>query len=82
MAKGPTNNNHNKGGNMKSRKMIAVKILLTFIVVLAFAFQAQAEVYKLALSLAITGPTSDAGNPYAKGVEDYFKYVNDMKILQ
>ncbi len=81
MAKGPTNNNHNKGGNMKSRKMIAVKILLTFIVVLAFAFQAQAKVYKLALSLAITGPTSDAGNPYAKGVEDYFKYVNDMKIL-
>jgi branched-chain amino acid transport system substrate-binding protein len=51
-------------------------------VVFAFAFQAQAgEVYKLALSLAITGPTSDAGNPYSKGVADYFKYVNDMKIL-
>ncbi len=62
--------------------MIAVKLLLTFIVVFAFAFQAQAgEVHKLALSLAITGPTSDAGNPYSKGVEDYFKYVNDMKIL-
>jgi len=41
----------------------------------------QAKVYKLALSLAITGPTSDAGNPYAKGVEDYFHYANDMKIL-
>jgi branched-chain amino acid transport system substrate-binding protein len=62
--------------------MIAAKFLLTVMVVFAFAFQAQAgEVYKLALSLAITGPTSDAGNPYSKGVEDYFKYVNDMKIL-
>ena len=39
------------------------------------------EVYKLGLSLAITGPTSDAGNPYAKGVEDYFNFVNDTKIL-
>ena len=42
---------------------------------------AQAKVYKLGLSLAITGPTSDAGNPYSKGVEDYFRYVNDMKLL-
>ncbi|OQY12346.1 MAG: amino acid ABC transporter substrate-binding protein [Desulfobacteraceae bacterium 4572_19] len=39
------------------------------------------EVYKLGLSLAITGPTSDAGNPYSKGVEDYFQYVNDTKVL-
>ncbi|MBW1814793.1 MAG: ABC transporter substrate-binding protein, partial [Deltaproteobacteria bacterium] len=38
-------------------------------------------VYKLGLSLAITGPTSDAGNPYSKGVEDYFNYVNDTKML-
>jgi branched-chain amino acid transport system substrate-binding protein len=35
----------------------------------------------LGLSLAITGPTSDAGDPYSKGVEDYFHYVNDMKLL-
>jgi len=39
------------------------------------------ETYKLGLSLAITGPTSDAGNPYSKGVEDYFNFVNDTKIL-
>ena len=39
------------------------------------------EEYKLGLSLAITGPTSDAGDPYAKGVEDYFNYVNDTKML-
>jgi branched-chain amino acid transport system substrate-binding protein len=42
---------------------------------------AEAKVYKLGLSLAITGPTSDAGNPYAKGVEDFFRYANDMKLL-
>jgi len=41
----------------------------------------KAKVYKLGLSLAITGPTSDAGNPYSKGVEDYFNYVNDTKML-
>jgi len=41
----------------------------------------EAKTYKLGLSLAITGPTSDAGNPYAKGVEDYFKYVNEEKLL-
>lgn len=39
------------------------------------------RVYKLGCSLAITGPTSDAGNPYSKGVEDYVKYVNDSKML-
>lgn len=39
------------------------------------------KVYKLGLSLAITGPTSDAGDPYAKGVEDYFNLVNDTMML-
>jgi len=51
-------------------------------IVLGLVCQVQAgETYKLALSLAITGPTSDAGNPYAKGVEDYFKFVNETKLL-
>jgi branched-chain amino acid transport system substrate-binding protein len=35
----------------------------------------------MGLSLAITGPTSDAGNPYAKGVEDYFRFVNETGVL-
>ncbi len=42
---------------------------------------AEARVYKLGLSLAITGPTSDAGNPYSKGVEDYINYANESKML-
>ena len=56
--------------------------LLAAFCVLTLPAQALAgEVYKLGLSLAITGPTSDAGNPYSKGVEDYFNYVNDTKML-
>lgn len=58
-----------------------IHILLAVALVFGLALSANAEVYKLALSLAITGPTSDAGNPYAKGVEDYFNYVNDTKLL-
>ncbi len=65
---------------MKNSKMMQLTVML--IVVFAMILPAQAgETYKLALSLAITGPTSDAGNPYSKGVEDYFRYVNDMKLL-
>jgi branched-chain amino acid transport system substrate-binding protein len=76
-------NNQTKGETMKIRKMIFVQILLSLFLVFSIALSAQAagKTYKLALSLAITGPTSDAGNPYAKGVEDYFNFVNDTKLL-
>jgi branched-chain amino acid transport system substrate-binding protein len=60
------------------RSLFLVAAVLT---VMCFGFSAHAEVYKIGLSLAITGPTSDAGNPYSKGVEDYFRYVNDTKML-
>ena len=66
---------------MENRKRMSATLLLSLIVLVAFTFQAQAETYKMGLSLAITGPTSDAGDPYSKGVEDYFNYVNDMKLL-
>lgn len=39
------------------------------------------QVYKLGTSIAITGPTSDVGSPYSKGIEDYVRYVNDEKLL-
>ncbi len=58
--------------------------MFLFVAVFMLTLPVQAlagKVYKLGLSLAITGPTSDAGNPYAKGVEDYFNFVNDTKIL-
>jgi len=56
--------------------------LLVAVFMLTLPVQAfSGNVYKLGLSLAITGPTSDAGDPYAKGVEDYFNFVNDTKML-
>jgi branched-chain amino acid transport system substrate-binding protein len=56
-------------------------ILIAFMFMLAIALPAQAGTIKIASSLAITGPTSDVGNPYSKGIEDYVKYVNDVKML-
>ena len=67
---------------MKRKSSVLLGMLAVLMLCLAFGTPATAgEVYKLGLSLAITGPTSDAGNPYAKGVEDYFKYVNETKML-
>ncbi len=82
---------------MKSKKVLLVSIVMSVMLMMLVtscgkkdqeekqaATQVvvdEAKVYKLGLSLAITGPTSDAGNPYAKGVEDYFKYVNEEKLL-
>jgi branched-chain amino acid transport system substrate-binding protein len=67
---------------MKMNNVIKSMFLLGAVFMITLPVQALAgKVYKLGLSLAITGPTSDAGNPYAKGVEDYFNFVNDTKIL-
>ncbi len=67
---------------MKMDNVIRWMFLLAAGVMLTLPNPALAgKVYKLGLSLAITGPTSDAGNPYAKGVEDYFNFVNDTKML-
>jgi branched-chain amino acid transport system substrate-binding protein len=78
---------------MKRDKTLLISMILTGAMMLTACDQSSdekatvvaakrpAQVYKLGLSLAITGPTSDAGNPYAKGVEDYCRYTNDMKLL-
>jgi len=67
---------------MKKNNVIRLVFLSVAVFMLTLPVQALAgKVYKLGLSLAITGPTSDAGNPYAKGVEDYFNFVNDTKVL-
>lgn len=63
------------------RNRITLAMLIAVSMVLLFGVSAQAETYKLGCSLAITGPTSDVGNPYSKGVEDYVRYVNDEKLL-
>ncbi len=65
------------------KKSLFLNALLVLVVMFAFSslVYAGGKVYKLGFSGAITGPTSDAGNPLAKGVEDWFKYVNDTKML-
>jgi len=57
-------------------------VAMATMLALAFTTPIQAgETYQLGLSLAITGPTSDAGNPYSKGAEDYIRFVNETNVL-
>jgi branched-chain amino acid transport system substrate-binding protein len=56
-------------------------MLVAVCMVLLLGASVQAQTYKIASSLAITGPTSDVGSPYAKGIEDYVRFVNDEKLL-
>lgn len=64
-----------------SRKVLLLTLTAALAAVVFFGNVQAQEVYKLGLSLAITGPTSDAGNPYSKGVEDYIRYANDTELL-
>ena len=67
---------------MKRTKIILFGVFSTALFLIVFTAQtALAETYMIGSSLAITGPTSDAGSPYAKGIEDYCKYTNDTMIL-
>jgi branched-chain amino acid transport system substrate-binding protein len=67
---------------MRNKKFTLIVVSLSFLLVLGLSTQTMAgQTYKLGSSIAITGPTSDIGNPYSKGVEDYFRYVNDEKLL-
>jgi len=66
---------------MKNKQFTFTLVLLSLLLVLGISSHALGETYKIGLSLAITGPTSDVGVPYSKGVEDYCKYVNDEKLL-
>ena len=68
---------------MKTYKFLFLNALMVLVVMVAFTTSVYAggKVYKIGFSGAITGPTSDAGNPISKGIEDWFKYVNDTKIL-
>ena len=68
---------------MKNKQWMLFPMVSTLVFIMAFAVNAQAagKTYKIASSFAITGPTSDAGAPYAKGEEDYIRYANDEKLL-
>jgi branched-chain amino acid transport system substrate-binding protein len=67
---------------MKRTKMVLFNVFAAALFLIVFTAQtALAETYMIGSSLAITGPTSDAGAPYAKGIEDYCSFTNDMKLL-
>ena len=67
---------------MLNKKSIFFLVSLSLLLILGLSTQALAgQTYKIASSLAITGPTSDIGDPYSKGIEDYIRYVNDEKLL-
>jgi branched-chain amino acid transport system substrate-binding protein len=68
---------------MKNKKWMLFPMTLTLVFIMVFTVNAQAagKTHKIASSLAITGPTSDAGAPYSKGEEDYVRYANDEKLL-
>jgi len=75
-------NQNKREEEMKNKQVTFMLVTLSFLLVLGFSVQVLAgETYKMGLSLAITGPTSDIGSPYSKGAEDYVKYVNDEKLL-
>ena len=77
---------------MKITKLMAIFASLSLILFMTASCEKSSEEgatsagaagkeYVLGSSLAITGPTSDAGSPYAKGIEDYCKYTNAENIL-
>ena len=66
---------------MRNKKRVFFQISVALVLMMIFGTNAPAETYKMASSLAITGPTSDAGAPYSKGMEDWIRYVNDEKLL-
>lgn len=66
---------------MKTIKFLLFNALLVLIAVTLIAPLQAGQTYKIGFSGAITGPTSDAGNPLSKGIEDWFRYVNDTKML-
>ncbi|MBU2647843.1 ABC transporter substrate-binding protein [bacterium] len=67
---------------MKRMKIGLFSVFSTAIFLIFMVAQtALAETYVIGSSLAITGPTSDAGNPYSKGIEDYCNFSNDMQLL-
>ncbi|MBW2176761.1 MAG: ABC transporter substrate-binding protein [Deltaproteobacteria bacterium] len=67
---------------MKNKQITIMLVALSFLLILGFSTQVLAgETYKMGMSVDITGATSDIGNPYSKGAEDYVKYVNDEKLL-
>jgi len=66
---------------MKTRRIVWTVLLVALLGTVPAVGPVLAKTYKTGLSLALTGPTADAGVPYAMGVEDFFRYANEEKLL-
>jgi branched-chain amino acid transport system substrate-binding protein len=59
--------------------LVSVLALVAFIGSLGFAAQAGAKDIKVGAAINMTGPASTWGQFHAKGHQDYFRYVNEVK---
>ena len=66
-----------KEGNMKSiHKMMILSVLIIFMILPGTAISAN---IKVGAAINLTGPASTWGQFHAKGHQDYFRYVNEVK---
>jgi branched-chain amino acid transport system substrate-binding protein len=63
----------------KMRKLGSVILLAAAALVLAWANEGPAKTIKVGAAINMTGPASTWGQFHAKGHQDYFRYVNEVK---
>ena len=67
-------------GTMKQGlKWLVLSAVMTGLTVLGQAAQGEAQAIKVGAAINLTGPASTWGQYHAKGQQDYFRYVNDVK---
>jgi branched-chain amino acid transport system substrate-binding protein len=55
------------------------KVAMLFLLVLSLPLAAEAQPIKVGAAINLTGPASTWGQFHAKGTQDYFRYVNEVK---
>lgn len=60
-------------------KWLVLSAVMTGLTVLGQAAQGEAQAIKVGAAINLTGPASTWGQYHAKGQQDYFRYVNDVK---
>jgi branched-chain amino acid transport system substrate-binding protein len=67
-------------GTMKQGlKWLVLSAVMTGLTVLGQSAQGEAQAIKVGAAINLTGPASTWGQYHAKGQQDYFRYVNDVK---
>ena len=60
-------------------KWLVLSAVMTGLTVLGQPAQGEAQAIKVGAAINLTGPASTWGQYHAKGQQDYFRYVNDVK---